>query len=120
MVVDLPGDRIEQVLTVVEHEQQPLRREILEHRLLEAAARERLHPQARRERLPHRVRIGDRRELAQPRTIREVGDDLRRDLQREAGLADAADAGQGHQRRLAHQIAASAAISVSRPTNVVT
>ena len=37
--VDLAGDRVEEVLAVVEHQQQPLRRQVLEHRLLEAAAR---------------------------------------------------------------------------------
>ena len=85
-----------------------------------APARERLHPQARGERLPHRVRIGDRRELTQPRTVGEVGDDLRRRPATRGGSC----------RRRRHRSAsptttrapnrASAAISVSRPTNVVT
>ena len=101
---DLPGDRIEQVLTVVEHEQQSSRRQMLEHHVLEAAASKGLQPQRCAERLPHRIRIRDRRELTQPRAVREVGDDLRRDVQRQARLADAADAGQGYQRRLPHQI----------------
>ena len=47
-----------------------------------------------------RLRIGDRRELAQPRTVRELADDLGRDLEREAGLADPTHPGQRHQRRL--------------------
>ena len=102
--VDQARDRIEEVLTVVEHQQQPLRREIVEHRLIERPTRQRLHPQARRQRLPHRLRIGDRRELAQPRTIRELADDFRRDLQREAGLADPAHPGQRHQRRPTDQL----------------
>ena len=102
--VDLARDRIEEMLTVVEHQQQPLGGEIVEHRLVERPTRQRLHPQARRQRLPHRLRIGDRRELAQPRTVRELADDFRRNLERETGLADPAHPGQRHQRRPTDQL----------------
>ena len=102
--VDQARDRVEEMLAVVEHQQEPLRGEIVEHGLVERPTRQRLHPQARRQRLPHRPWVGDRRELAQPRTIRELADHVRGDLQRQAGLADTAHPGQRHQRRVAHEL----------------
>ena len=51
--VDHACDRIEEVFAVVEHQQQPLGGEVVEHRLLERPTRERLHPQRRRKGLPH-------------------------------------------------------------------
>ncbi len=118
--VDQARDRIEEVLAVVEHQQQPLRREIVEHRLVERPTRQRLHPQARRHGLPHRLRVGDRRELAQPRTVRELADDLRRDLERETGLADATHTRSASPATIDAPTPTSDAISASRPTNVVT
>ena len=113
-------DRVEEVLAVVEHQQQALRGEIVEHRLLEAPTRAAAAPAGVAASVSHTaLRIGDRRELAQPRTVRELADDLRRDLQREAGLADPAHPGQRHQATTDGPAPASDAISASRPTNVV-
>ena len=103
--VDLASYRIQEMLTVVEHQQQPLRGQVLERRLLQAAPRDRLHPQARGQRVPHRAGIGHRRELTQPRTVGKLADNFRRHLQREPGLAHTAHAGQRHEGRLTHQLA---------------
>ena len=117
--VDLPGDRIEEVLTVVEHEQQSLRRQILEHRLLEAAARRRLHPQTTRRASP--TPHPDRRP-ARARTATH-----RRGTRRRPPPRPATRGGSCRRRRrrsgspatTARTSSASAPISASRPTNVV-
>ena len=47
----------------------------------------------------HRVVVARRGELAEPRAVGERGKHLGRDLRREAGLADATDAGERHEPR---------------------
>ena len=74
--VDLARHRVEEMLTVVEHEEQSLLGQKLEHRFVERPSRERLHAKAAREGLPDHRRAGNRRELAQPRPVGEVADDL--------------------------------------------
>ena len=70
---------------------------------VEAPPRRRVHAQARGQRVPHRVGIAHRRELAQPRAVGELGHQLGGHLDREAGLADTADARQRHQRPVAQE-----------------
>ena len=103
--VDLAGDRVEEMLTVVEHQQQPLRRQILEHRLLERSGPANGCTRRLAASVSHTAAgsvTGANSHNHAP--SRKLGDDLRRDLQREAGLADPADPGQGHQRRPTHQV----------------
>jgi len=69
--VDLPRNRVQEVLAIVEYEERALRRKVREHRLFERAAFERLHPKARRQGFPHRARAGHRCELAWPRGNRD-------------------------------------------------
>ena len=57
----------------------------------------RQHTERRRNHLRQIVVVGRGRELAQPRAIRKAPDDVERDLDRDAALAHAADAGDRHQ-----------------------
>jgi len=82
------------VLAVVQQNQQVLARKKLDHALLARLARPRRNVERCREHLHQALGIVRRRQLAQPRTIRELGHDLSRDLHRESRLADTTDAGQ--------------------------
>ena len=62
--------------------------------------------------------VGDR-ELAQPRTVRNRGQHLRRDLHRQPGLADPPSARQGHQAPLIQRLRERPPAPRSRPTNDV-
>ena len=55
-------------------------------------------PNIGHERAGHRLRIAEPGQLGEPRAVTEVREHLGRDLQREAGLADAADTREGHDR----------------------
>ena len=90
------GNRIQHVLTVVDHQQQLLRPEELRQRLRHALARAGTHPEHRGERIDHVVGITDRRQLDQPGTLTEPGQRIRGDLQCQPGLADATDPRQRH------------------------
>ncbi len=67
------------------------------HRLAHALARLLGDAQHRRHRVGHRRRIGDRGQFENPDTVGELVGQPRRDLQRQAGLADPAHTGQRHQ-----------------------
>ena len=89
--VDDACRRVEQVLAVVEDHQRALVREVVEHDRVGAGA-ERLHTQAGGEGVPHVVGIRDRRQLAEPGPVGELGQDLGRGLDRQPRLADTAHA----------------------------
>ena len=91
---------VEDVLAVVHDEQQLARPQILDHGLLDAEALLLLQPQRRGDGVAHRGAVVERRELAEPHAVAEAVLLARCDLEREPGLADAADPGQGHQRAL--------------------
>ena len=61
----------------------------------------------------------DRRQFEQPHAVREVVAEPRRDLQRQAGLADPADAGQRHQPMRLERRLQTSATSDSRPMKLV-
>ena len=102
-LLDQVGDRVQHVLTVVDHQQQLLRLEELRQCLRHALARPGAHPEHRGERIDHVVGIAHRRQLDQPRTFTEPGQHLRRDLQRQTGLADPTHPRQRHHPRLAQR-----------------
>ena len=91
-------NRVEEVLAVVDHQQQTLRGQIIEHDLVERATWHRQHVKGRRHRLSERVRIAERRELAHPHAVRKVRDDFGRDLERQSRLAHSPDTSERHQR----------------------
>ena len=90
---------VEHVLAVVEHEQQGPAAQVLDERLLDREQRTLLHAQRRGDGVPDRAAVGERRELAQPAAVGEAVALAVGDLDREAGLADPADPGEGHQGR---------------------
>ena len=93
------GGPVEHVLAVVEHEQQGPAAQVLDERLLDRQQRTLLHAQRRGDGVPDRAAVGERRELAQPAAVGEAVALAVGDLDREAGLADPADPGEGHQGR---------------------
>ena len=88
---------LEDVLAVVDHEQELPAGEGLGQRVDEGCITLRRDTEHGRDRRGHRVRVADRRELDEPDPVRELGCELGAGLDREPGLADAADAGQGHE-----------------------
>ena len=101
---DRRGGGGEDVLAVVDHEQQLPAGERLGDGLDEGGVALRGDAEHRRDRRRHRVRVAHRRELDQPDAVGELARDLRPDLDREAGLADPADAGQRDQPVPAHEL----------------
>ena len=97
---DEPGRRVEQMLAVVEDQEQALGAEELDDAILDRGAGAVVDAERERDDLDHRLGVTRDRELAEPRAIRMVWHDLGRDLDRQAGLADAADTRQRHQARL--------------------
>ena len=91
--LDEIGRRVQHVLAVVQHHQQPPARQRVAR-----CCRSRVRPacgvipSAVGHRVRHRRRVADRGQLDQPHAVGELGDQLGRDLDREAGLADPADA----------------------------
>ena len=95
---------VEQVLAVVEHEEQVLRPEVLDDALRQVHARAARHRERRRDDLGQGVGAVCCRELAEPGTVRVVGEHLRGDLHGEARLADAADTGERDHRRRTQRV----------------
>ena len=81
---------VEHVLAVVEHEQHRPRRQQLDDRLVEGAARPLLHVERGRERGRDRALVAHRRELDQAHAVGEVVGDGAGEAVREARLAHAA------------------------------
>ena len=77
--------------------------EVLEHRVVETPSRRRVHAEARGQRVPHRLGIAHRRELAQPRAVGKLGQQLGRDLDREARSCRRRRPRQRHQRPFAQE-----------------
>ena len=109
--------RVRQVLAVVQDQQQ---RALGAQELHDAAGHRqtgpRTRPQGGRDSLRHRLVVNGRVKLAQPRPITERWQLVGRDVQREASLADPADAGHGDQRRPRHRCRQVGG-STARPTN---
>ena len=94
---DQIGGGVEDVLAVVEHQQPDPALQRGGHRLAHALARLLGDAQHRRHRVGHRRRIGDRGQFEKPDTVGKFIGQPRRDLGRQAGLADPAHPGQRHQ-----------------------
>ncbi len=85
------------VLAVVEHQQPDPALQRGGHTVSQALARLLGDAQHRGHRIGHRRRIGDRGQLEQPDTVRELIGQARRNFGRQAGLTDPAHPGQRHQ-----------------------
>ncbi len=96
------GRGVQDVLAVVHHEQQGSTVEVLGDRLLDAESVPLLHPERGRHRVTHGRTVGQRGELTQPRSVRELRSGAAGGLDGEPGLADPADPGERDQRALAH------------------
>ena len=95
-----PAGRVEQVLAVVEHEQQVLRAQELDDAALERRARPGLHARGSPPRPgPWRPDRPPRASSQSHAPSAKCGSSLGRDLDREPGLADAADAGERDEAR---------------------
>ena len=94
------GRLVEQMLTVVQHDQRLFAREVVAHALGQRPPRAWLHRQRGDDHLREQVGVVGRGELTQPHTIGEPGQHFRSDLEREARLAHTADPGQRHEPRL--------------------
>lgn len=92
------GGRIEEVLAVVEHEEQVLGPEELDDAPGQIHAGAARHRQGRRHDLNQRVGAVGGGQLAEPCPVGIVRQHLCCDLDGQPGLADASDAGQGHDR----------------------
>ncbi len=90
---------IEQVLAVVEHQQRGLVRKIGDERIGDRSTGVLLDAERRGDDLWHEARVRDRRELDEPGAVRVVVESLGGELQRQAGLADAARAEEGQEPR---------------------
>ena len=89
------------MLAVVEHEQEFLRAQEVEHALFRCLAHTGLDAERGGDVLGDGVRLTDAGQLAEPRTVAVAGEDLRGDLDGEASLADTADTGERQDARLA-------------------
>ena len=89
--------RVQQMLTVVQHQQHPTVADKPQQRVHRGAAR--LIGQAQRadHRDRHQIGIGDRRQIDQPHPAAESTGDLGGDLHRQARFADTARAGERHE-----------------------
>jgi hypothetical protein len=95
-----PGERArraDHVLAVVQHHQQASAPERIRERLLDRLSALLGHTEHARRRVPDRVRIGDRGQVDEPRTVRELRRGPPRALDRQAGLAHPARAEERHQ-----------------------
>ena len=102
--IDEPRRGIEQVFAVVQHEEQSLAAQELGDEIHDRDARAWLDTQGGGNDLEHGFRFARGRELAEPCPIPEVRQDLGRDLDREASLADAADTGEREQSPLTKRV----------------
>ena len=89
---------VDEVLAVVQHHEQVLALEELHHALDRVDPWAQGQPEARRDHLHQRPGTVSGRELAEPGAVGVVGHHLGRHLEREPGLPDATDAGDGHDR----------------------
>jgi hypothetical protein len=97
-------DRIDQVFTIVEHQQQALAPKKIGDARLKIHPRSLIHAQRRGHHLNERARIRRGRELTQPRTIGITVCQFHRALHREACLANATDTGDRDQSRLLERV----------------
>ena len=102
-LLDNARHHAQDVFTVVEDHQQLLGPQPAHQRDRQRLTGLRRDPQHLRDRPQHHVVMGERRQVDQPHPVRVVRQHVRADLDREAGLADAADAGQRHQTMLTQQ-----------------
>ncbi len=86
---------VDQMLAVVEDEQQPAVGAMPDQRLRRGTARFLLDPQRGGDRLRHQFRICKRRQFDQPHAVGEIIERVGCDLERQAGLAEAAGADDG-------------------------
>ena len=107
------------MLAVVHDQQQLARPQILDHRRLDAEALLLLQPQRRRDSVAHRCTVVERGEFAEPHAVAEALLVASGGLEGEPRLADAADAGQRHQRALGAGRPLTRSTSRSRPTKLV-
>ncbi len=87
------------LLAVVEDEQQTAAARVLGHRARERLARPAAHAERGGRRAHDALGVVRRREVHEPHAVREAAEHLASHLQREARLADAAGADQGHESR---------------------
>ena len=95
--------RLDHVLAVVEDQQGTAVLEVRAHRLQQRPIGLLAHAEHLRRLADDQGRVADRRQVEEPDAVGKVVDLLRRDLQREAGLAQPAHAEQGQQARCAEQ-----------------
>ena len=98
-------DRAQQVLAVVEDDQHPPRPQRLDDAVLQRDPGTGPHAQRPGDHLEHRLGVVGRRQLTDPRAVREARDQVRRDLQRETRLPDATHPDQRHQPRRLQRLA---------------
>ena len=91
--------RVEEVFAIVEDEQQTLRSQVFDQAPGEVHPGSGRRSEGRGDDLHERLRIACRRELAEPRTVRVLREDLGRELDGQARLPDAAHARERDQRR---------------------
>jgi hypothetical protein len=101
--VGQPRAAVEQVLTVIEQQQQPLILEMLGERLDDWLALRFPHAEHRRHRLWHETRVRERREFHEPGAIRELFERVGGNLQAHPRLAAAASARERQQAGLGNQ-----------------
>ena len=102
--LDEIGGGVEHVLAVVEHEQQAPPRQRLGDAVGHRPAGCGVIPSTVGHRIGHGRRVADRRQLDEPHSVRELGDQLGGDLHGQAGLADAAHPDQRDQPVTSHQL----------------
>jgi hypothetical protein len=105
------GAGLDQVLTVVEHDQEFLRAQVIDELVHERPRDLPAHaergafpdPHGRRQRLRDQSGVGDGLKFGQPHAVGEGPDEGPRRLERQPGLAAAPGPGQGHQARSGQQ-----------------
>ena len=95
--LDQVGGRVQDVLAVVQHDQQPPPRQRLGDAVGHREPGLGGDAQHGGHHVGHRRRVADGRQLDQPHPVGELAGQLGRDLHRQAGLAHPAHPGQGHQ-----------------------
>ncbi len=96
---------VEQMLTIVEHDEHLATGDEPQQRVHRRAARLVRQAKCAGHRNRHRVWVGDRCQIDPPDTAVVLACDLARDLHRQPGLANPAGPGQGHQPLLGQQLA---------------
>ena len=98
--------RVDEVLAVIDHDERALRCELFRHALEQRHADALMHAEHAGQRAGDAFCTLQRREVDEPNAIGEGLHVLLRELQRQARLAAAADAGQREQARVAQQLRA--------------